>query len=134
VSNWEPILPIWYNNYFTIGCRSFLFRDLWKKGFVLVDDPMGNNMDVQVVDYIVNTLNIRTNVLQYNRFLPLSNSYIVYVHWITSVLAHPVISSCVTLTYVYYSMYQCMVAGDEYQSCHDVIMSDWYVCIVNLVR
>jgi len=41
---------------------------------------MGNNMDVQVVDYIVNTLNIRTNVLQYNRFLPLSNSYIVYVH------------------------------------------------------
>ena len=68
VSNWEQfkILPIWYNNYFKIGGKSFLFRDFYEKGIVLVDDLIGNNSDFHRVEYIVNTLNIRTNVLQYN--------------------------------------------------------------------
>ena len=60
------ILPIWYNNYFKIGGKSFLFRDFYEKGIVLVDDLLGNNGDFHRVEYIVNTLNIRTNVLQYN--------------------------------------------------------------------
>ena len=34
VSDWEQykILPIWYNNYFKIGGKSFLFRDFYGKG------------------------------------------------------------------------------------------------------
>ena len=68
VSDWEQfkILPIWYNNYFKISGKSFLFRDFYEKGIVLVDDLIGNNSDFHRVEYIVNTLNIRTNVLQYN--------------------------------------------------------------------
>ena len=68
VSDWEQfkILPIWYNNYFTIGGKSFLFRDFYENGIVLVDDLLGNNSDFHRVEYIVNTLNIRTNCLQYN--------------------------------------------------------------------
>ena len=68
VSNWEQfkILPIWYNNYFKIGGKSFLFRDFYEKGIVLVDDLIGNNSDFHRVEYIVNTLTIRTNVLQCN--------------------------------------------------------------------
>ena len=68
MSDWGQfkILPKWYNNYFKISGKSFLFRDFYEKGIVLVDDLIGNNSDFHRVEYIVNTLNIRTNVLQYN--------------------------------------------------------------------
>ena len=54
VLDWEQfkIRPIWYNNYLKIGGKSFLFRDFYEKGIVLVDDLIGNNSDFHRVEYI----------------------------------------------------------------------------------